>query len=103
MQSDLYAFGLVLYELFTGHRPFPATDHDALQRQRSSHPSTTPTTLVPELGPRVERVILRGLEPDPRQRPASALEISATCRAAIRSLSGRPATSSLSRVGARRG
>jgi serine/threonine-protein kinase len=76
-QSDLYALGLVLYELFTGQRPFPATDPEGLQHHRESHPSTTPTTLVPELGARVERVILRCLEPDPRQRPASALEVSA--------------------------
>ena len=77
-QSDLYALGLVLYELFTGKPAFPAKDLQDLQRQRESHPSTTPSTLVPDLGPRVERAILRCLEPDPKLRPASALEVSAT-------------------------
>ena len=77
-QSDLYALGLVLYELFTGKPAFSAKDLQDLQRQRESHPSTTPSTLIPDLGPRVERAILRCLEPDPKLRPASALEVSAT-------------------------
>ena len=76
-QSDLYALGLVLYELFTGKPPFPAKDLQELQHQRASHPSTTPSTLIPDLGARVERAILRCLEPDPKLRPASALDVSA--------------------------
>ena len=78
VQSDLYALGLVLYELFTGKAPFDARDPDELQRQRESHPSTTPATLIPELPSRVEQAILHCLEPDPKLRPASALDVSAS-------------------------
>jgi len=78
VQSDLYALGLVLYELFTGKIAFTGKGIEELRRQRESHPSTSPATLVPELGPRVERAILRCLDPAPRQRPSSAIEVSAS-------------------------
>jgi serine/threonine-protein kinase len=77
-RSDIYALGLVLYELFTGRPAFEEKDAAELLRLRSAHPSTTPSTLVPDLDPAVERTILRCLEPDPRMRPASALEVAAS-------------------------
>jgi hypothetical protein len=77
-RSDIYALGLVLYELFTGRPAFEGKDAAELLRLRSAHPSTTPSTLVPDLEPAVERTILRCLEPDPRRRPASALEVAAS-------------------------
>jgi serine/threonine-protein kinase len=77
-QSDLYALGLVLYEVFTGRPPFETKDLEELLRQRESHPSTTPSTIIPDLSPRVERAILKCLEPDAKLRPSSALEVSAS-------------------------
>jgi predicted Ser/Thr protein kinase len=77
-QSDLYALGLVLYEVFTGRPAFEARDIHELLRLRESHPVATPSTLIPDLDQRIERAILRCLEPDPQQRPASALSISAS-------------------------
>jgi serine/threonine-protein kinase len=77
-QSDLYALGLVLYEVFTGRPAFEARDIHELLRLRESHPVATPSTLIPDLDSRIERAILRCLEPDPQLRPASALSISAS-------------------------
>jgi serine/threonine protein kinase len=77
-QSDLYALGLVLYELFTGKAAFDAKDVEQLLRLRQEHPSRTPSTLIPDITPRLERAILKCLEPDPRLRPASALDVSAS-------------------------
>ena len=74
-QSDLYALGLVLYELFTGKPPFAGKDLQDLQRQRAETPKTTPSTLIPDISPRLEGAILRCLEPEPDLRPASALEV----------------------------
>ena len=69
VRSDIYALGLVLYEMFTGKLAF---------ENRSGR--TTPTAVsshAKDVDPLVERVILRCLEVDPRNRPASALAVAA--------------------------
>jgi serine/threonine-protein kinase len=76
-KSDIYALGLLLYELFTGKRAFEAGSlMDLMQMQERAQPASL-TTLVKELDPAVERVVLRCLNHDPRQRPASALAVAA--------------------------
>jgi predicted Ser/Thr protein kinase len=68
-RSDIYALGLVLHEMFTGKRAF----ENGLER-------FTPTTVnstVKDVDPLVERVILRCLDVDPRNRPPSALSVAA--------------------------
>jgi tRNA A-37 threonylcarbamoyl transferase component Bud32 len=75
-QSDIYALGLVLYEVFTGKRAFTAEALAELVRGGTSTPSR-PTSVVKDLDPAVERVILRCLEPEPRSRPVSALSVAA--------------------------
>ena len=77
VKSDLYSLGLVLYEILTGKRAFNATTLPELIKQRESSVPTNPSTLVRDLDPLVERVILRCLEKDPAQRPASALQVAA--------------------------
>src|SRR6266446_1716923 len=76
-RSDLYSLGLVLYEILTGKRAFNATTLPELMKQRESSVPASPSTLVRDLDPLVERVILRCLEKDPAQRPASALQVAA--------------------------
>ncbi len=77
VKSDIYALGLVLYELFTGKRAYDATTIAELQRMRDTSAPQSPTSLVKELDPLIERVILRCLEKDPARRPASALQVAA--------------------------
>jgi serine/threonine-protein kinase len=77
VRSDIYALGLVLYELFTGQRPFVATDPRELVRLQQETEPATPSSHVEGFDPAVERVILRCLRRDPRERPASALSIAA--------------------------
>ncbi len=75
-RSDLYAVGLILYELFTGKRAYPGRGYKEVRRQHEE-PLAAPSSLVPDLEPAVETAILRCLEEDPVLRPASALAISA--------------------------
>jgi serine/threonine-protein kinase len=77
VRSDLYALGLVLYELFTGKAAFDAPTIAELSRQQQETTPTTPSTLVRDLDPAVERVILRCLDREPGNRPTSALAVAA--------------------------
>jgi serine/threonine-protein kinase len=63
VQSDLYALGLVMYELFTGKRANVTGD------------TTTPSSVVHEIDPHVEQLILRCLSNDAAERPRSAREV----------------------------
>ena len=73
-QSDLYSLGLVLYEVFTGKRAFTAEALAELVRGGTSTPSK-PSSVVKDLDPAIERVILRCLEAEPGSRPESALSV----------------------------
>ncbi|HEY0081503.1 MAG TPA: serine/threonine-protein kinase, partial [Pyrinomonadaceae bacterium] len=76
--SDIYSLGLVLYEVFTGKRAFEAANlNDMLRLRRSDTTPTSPSKLIADLDPLVERVILRCLERDAASRPASALQVAA--------------------------
>ncbi len=76
-QSDIYALGVVLYEMFTGKRPFNASTRAELIKLSEEGMPTAPRNIVKEIDPAVENVILRCLAPDPRNRPSSALAVSA--------------------------
>ena len=74
--SDIYALGLVLYELFTGQRAVEAKNVSELLRKREEG-VVPPSEIVRDLDPAIDRAILRCLERDPRDRPPSALAVSA--------------------------
>ena len=76
-RSDIYSLGLVLYEIFTGKRPFEASTLAELIRAQTETTPASLTSLVRDLDPAVERVILRCLDPEPSRRPASALAVAA--------------------------
>jgi hypothetical protein len=77
VRSDIYALGLLLYELFTGRRPFTAESREELLRLQMQSRPPTPTSLIDKLDPLLERAILACLHPEPEKRPASALRVSA--------------------------
>lgn len=76
VRSDLYALGLILYELFTGRGTFPeATTLSELLRLRRETPVVPPIQLVRDIDPQAQRMILACLAARPEERPESALEV----------------------------
>ena len=58
-RSDIYALGLVLFELFTGRRAVNATTIGELRQLHNGGSVTHPSTIVTDLDPAIERIILR--------------------------------------------
>jgi protein kinase-like protein len=75
IQSDIYALGLVLYELFTGKRAFDSHDPAEIRRLQTDSSPKSPSSLTPDIEPAVERVVMRCLEREPRERPTSAYAV----------------------------
>ena len=75
-QSDIYALGLVLYEVFTGERAIEAKNVAELLLKREAG-IVPPSQVLRDLDPAIDRAIMRCLERDPADRPASALGVSA--------------------------
>ncbi len=76
-KSDIFALGLVLYEIFTGKRAFEARSLAELQRLHRDSTPASPSSVLSNLDPVIERVIERCLEKDPARRPSSAIAIAA--------------------------
>jgi serine/threonine-protein kinase len=73
--SDIYALGLILYEVFTGARPFASASLSALRTRQLGNDYIRPSSVTREIPAAVERVIVRCLDPEPRFRPASVQDV----------------------------
>jgi serine/threonine protein kinase/Flp pilus assembly protein TadD len=74
-RTDLYAFGLILYEMVTGDVPFKADSTLALMYMRVKEKPKSPKTLNADIPDYLVRIIMRCLETDPALRYQSAKEI----------------------------
>jgi tetratricopeptide (TPR) repeat protein len=82
-RADLYALGVVLYELTTGRVPFLGDNPLATISQHLHAPVVPPRVLRPDLPRAIETVILRLLAKDPAQRFATAAETATALRVAM--------------------
>jgi hypothetical protein len=74
-QSDLYALGVIAYQLLVGHLPYEADTPLATLIQIARDPLPLPTALNPVLAPAAERVLLKALAKSPEHRFARATEL----------------------------
>lgn len=75
VQSDVYALGLVLAEVFTGEPVLTALSIDEVKQQHATAQDISIRSVVPGLDPRIEDAIRACLRRDPAARPLSADEV----------------------------
>jgi eukaryotic-like serine/threonine-protein kinase len=71
-RSDVYALGVILYEMLTAHTPFNGPNPFAVMNDRLVNDPIPPRDINPEISPEMQEIIFRALERGPEKRYASA-------------------------------
>ncbi|MEO6326956.1 MAG: serine/threonine-protein kinase [Thermoanaerobaculia bacterium] len=95
IRTDIYALGILLYEIYTGKKPFSGKTLREVRESRSGR-IVSARTLAQDIDPAVEEVIRRCLSPDPAQRPASARAVAEALPGGDRLAAARAAGETLS-------
>jgi serine/threonine-protein kinase len=74
-RSDLFAMGVMLYEMLTGKVPFGGPNPFAVMNDRLLNQPVPPRTLDPAITPQMQEIVYRALEREPKNRYASAREM----------------------------
>ena len=82
-RSDLWSFGVVFYEMLTGRLPFIADYEQALIYQILNEQPDSIKSILPDIEPDLERIVLKLLEKDPARRYQNAGEVIADLKMQI--------------------
>jgi len=74
-RSDIYALGVMLYEMLTGEVPFKGPNAFAIMNDRLLNNPVPPREINPAISPQLQEIIYRAMEREPRNRYASAKEM----------------------------
>ena len=75
VRTDIYALGMILYEMLTANLPYEGANVYAVMRAKGSEDPQLPTNWVPDLDPKLEEIVLHAIERSPRNRYATAGEM----------------------------
>ena len=67
-QTDIYSFGVVIYEMLTGHHPYNAADHTSLLLKQLDTPLPSIQQYCPNLPPIIDTILQRATAKTPRQK-----------------------------------
>lgn len=74
-RTDIYALGMILYEMLTANLPYEGPNVYAVMKSKASDDPQPPTRWVPDLDPKLEEIVLRSIERVPRYRYTDAAEM----------------------------
>jgi serine/threonine protein kinase len=89
-QSDLYALGVLFFEMLTGQLPFRSDDRETLLEMQRTAIAPRPRSIKPDVLPAAESIVVRLLEKDRRKRFQDAHHLHEELKAVQRSLPNTP-------------